>query len=272
MRRGIHRTIFAAVSLGALAGACGSFATNSDPPPAQPSETDASVADALAEAPSAADAAVDAATEKPPTSACVGAEHWLCDDFDDAGSALAPHWIANGEVTIVPESNPQHSPPNVVSLSASLGLEASIGHATNGTARGLSCSFWVRIVKSEAAEAILFDMTLSTTGAFYKTAIRRQPGNASATLSRSSNVISGGENVNDGFSLSLSEWHRVELAIAGGGKPTATLKIDGMDEALSDDPRLAAVASFNQESVEFLVRANGTWTVLYDDIICNTIP
>jgi hypothetical protein len=135
MRSRHRRAFFLALALSA-ASACGSFGSNSPASGAVDAGIDAAD-DGAASTESPSDGSVevsklDGAPDATPATLCVGAEHWVCDDFDDDGS-LSAKWTkdlaAQGSLDITTFA--AKSPPNVVRATSPAASRAYFTHDTS---------------------------------------------------------------------------------------------------------------------------------------------
>jgi hypothetical protein len=259
----------------ALAAACGSFGSNpNDTPPATTS--DGGAADGSTPASDgASDGASEASSDAAPPRLCVGAEHWICDDFDD-GVTFATAWKKNtqGDGGIaISATDAAVSSPNVFAATAPLQSTAQIFHDTTANRRGLSCSFSMR-VNQIVATAITAEVVLGSGTGSYRAVVYVNP--SGAQLSQQGTAPDGSSflNVNDSFSFDKDVWHRLSIRLALGNTPEVKLSVDGVQTVNGTTNDLSQFSGSDRQTAQFgaSTGATGSSLVLYDDIVCDPIP
>jgi hypothetical protein len=243
-----------------------------------PNTADATTTDAGADATGA-----DATSATTPSSPCVGAEHWLCDDFDRDGSIIGfPYWSSAGitgdaSVEIVEPNAPvPPSPPNALA-SVAYGNQGAVLYAGyNQASRGFRCEASFRIDQRGQAQVLL--LVLSLYGAqqqYYRLQL--------SALSQDEVDEYGG--FPDGSPIGVSAlaataftdkvWTHVSLDATFGDGGALHYFLNGVDQKIQSKIDLSALGTPLSSTLQLGVApyaGGGSWTVLYDDAVCDPIP
>ena len=279
MRNAPGRFILGALVTSAALARCNAD-TFTAPDAASP---DAAAADGAA-TDSATDAAVDAVGDAP-TSPCVGAEHWLCDDFDRDGALTdPPYWgsesVAGDAASLVmgkPVAPPPPSPPNALRATVGSGEEAAVFKQSVGSTGGLRCDFRLRIDKRGDFGTNLVLLSLASNGAYYR--LQLVDGQQGDGFSDYGQLLDGGTFVAQSTPhlIATGVWTRISLVVAlGTASAHATVTVDGIDIGFSAGTSLASFPAPTDVSVQLgaaaYTGAASTWSVDYDDVFCDLIP
>jgi hypothetical protein len=213
----------------------------------------------------------------------VGAEHWLCDDFDRDGAITGfPYWSSasitgDSSVEIVqPNAPAPPSPPNALA-SVGYGNESAVVYAAYAQAtRGFRCEASVRIDQRGQAQVLLFVLSLYGAQQQY---YRLQVG----SLAQDEIDEYGG--FPDGSPIGISTlaatpfkdgvWNHVSLDVTFGDGGALHYFVNGVDQKIQSKIDLSAFAPPLSSTLQLGVASypgSGSWTVLYDDAVCDPIP
>jgi hypothetical protein len=223
----------------------------------------------------------------PNASPCVGAEHWLCDDFDrDGAPATAPYWDPSPTLTdaatlaiVAPTPPAPPSLPNaLLAASPATGTdEAQLNKAHAGPAGGLECSLSFRIDTFGGEDAILSTVSLSTgnqdyyridlvgsgsMGGVYFRAYGEGPDAAQAPVTMLAS-----------YGVTTGQWATASFSVAFA----TGAEMVGVNGTVASNsmPDLANWPAPDYQTVALGVApygGPGSWSVLFDNVFCDFVP
>lgn len=213
-----------------------------------------------------------------PDSAC-NTVHAFCDDFDRTTAGASPVWnlaptIESGGAMNVRGFAGAPSSPNVVESRATSPARAILLNDIT-VSRGATCTFAFHVVARVASGSgpSFASLTLnSSQGAFYGVDLRLD------------SVVSAGKLADGGTAAPRllpivttpdGKWRPVSIAMLFGPGGYVHVDIDGTPVLAIDGSPMTDIATATTARLGLGLQplaAQGTWQVLYDDVVCDPIP
>jgi hypothetical protein len=223
---------------------------------------------------------VDAAPDAPPPLPCVGAEHWLCDDFDRDGGLLN-RWKGIdlfGDAGVAIEPDPAaRSEPNVLRAIASdtAAARAQVQAETTG-GNGLHCEFDLRVDERGSAEALGVVVELDgPTGSYV---LDFSFSSASPDATREYGTLADGGPIPIAltqFGPLSPDWHHFSVDLGTGASAHLTVALDGVTLVSAPHADLGAFTGGTRRLFAAGVYALGPssrWRLAFDDVRCDAVP
>jgi hypothetical protein len=212
-------------------------------------------------------------------SPCVGAEHWLCDDFDLAGSVLRPGWsIQTVDASALIAPGEAISPPNALLVTAPPGTQAGIGGTNAISASGLACTFAVLLGTRGDSGAVLaiFELTADD-GSSYVLDLTASAAGVDDAFRESVRLADGGTLPiwATRFTLPASTWATVSMSLSLGPRGKMSASVDGFPRILDAhyDVRSMTPPSAQRVAVGALTYPGSAgWSIRVDNAVCDLLP
>ena len=222
-------------------------------------------------------------------SPCVGAEHWLCGEFDREGAvADPPYWSselveAGAVLTIAPnDGSANPSPPNVLVTSADKDQSALVFASSTTAASGLRCDFSFRLnQRTDTFTDTLAELSLYgaiPVSPFYRVSFGGGTTDTLDGVSDQGKLPDGGEPMPSGFaahSLKTGAWSHASIEATFGPTGHVTIMFDGVAFPFTPQYDLRSIPSPSYVTLQLGTTTSdgpsGRWAVDYDNVVCDLL-
>lgn len=220
-------------------------------------------------------------------SPCVAdASHWICDDFDRAGSLTDfPYWtetnVSDAGASLVmapPDGSSPPSTPNAL-VSATAASTAALVFKTDPiTASGVSCDFDLRI--DQDGDDFYTDialLSLYTGSAYYRLNATLTPGGSADGFSDYAGFADGGSVVSPGenFEIPRHVWTHVRMQASLGPHGQAAVFVNGVSRDFTTSIDVTQIGQTTSASFQLGsstgAGTTGSWKIVFDNVYCDLI-
>ncbi|MGH7330391.1 MAG: hypothetical protein ACREJX_18745, partial [Polyangiaceae bacterium] len=220
-----------------------------------------------------------------PTDPCVGAEHWICDDFDrDSGIGGFPFWdppvITDGStLAMMPPGAPAPpSSPNALVASAPSNGAAYVSKGAASAASGMTCQLDFRIDESAIDyQSILVVVNIQSTGtSYYRFVVTAGPpgGGVDGFGDYGMTDAGGFASPLERHDFARGSWNHLAIEVTNT-ESLPKISLNGAPVAYTSSFDLTMFPAPVYLSVQIGAAdyvGSGAWSVAYDNAYCDLIP